>query len=142
MPSEFYSTIQPLYVGVPPLQHVKTSTKLLLICAVMNTSDPTTSETTHLMDDKDFINRRDIPAVAISTLKEAKASVSFTSSYQLKQTSQKLLSAGLKEDMEIKLDSLQVQSKFKDSIQLEESTHLWRRIIDGMPAGQLSLILS
>jgi molybdenum cofactor biosynthesis enzyme MoaA len=94
------------------------------------------------MDDKDFINRRDIPAVAISTLKEAKASVSFTSSYQLKQTSQKLLSAGLKEDMEIKLDSLQVQSKFKDSIQLEESTHLWRRIIDGMPAGQLSLILS
>ena len=76
-------------IGVPPLQHVKTSTKLSFICALMNTSDPTISEITHLIDDKDFINRVDIPAVAVSMLKEAKASISSTSSRQLKQTSRK-----------------------------------------------------
>jgi hypothetical protein len=88
----------PAIIGVPPLQHVKTSAKLPFVCALMNTSNPTISEITHLIDDKDFINGKDIPAVAISTLKEAKASVSSTSSRQPKQTSRKLLSGRLKEN--------------------------------------------
>lgn len=39
------------------------------------------------------------------------------------------------------LDTLSVQSKFKDIIALEPNCGVWNRIISGLPSGQLSFIL-
>ena len=39
------------------------------------------------------------------------------------------------------LHQLTVQRKFKDSCDLEDDNKVWHRIIDGLPAGQLSFIL-
>ena len=40
-----------------------------------------------------------------------------------------------------KLESLQVQRKFIDIINLEDDTKLWNCIVDGLPKGQLSFLL-
>ena len=40
-----------------------------------------------------------------------------------------------------KLDELQVQSKFKDIVELEPQSNSWNRIISGLPVGQLSFLL-
>ena len=39
------------------------------------------------------------------------------------------------------LDTLSVQSKFKDIVTLESDSKIWNRIISGLPAGQLSFLL-
>ena len=39
------------------------------------------------------------------------------------------------------LDPLQVQSKFKDIVVLEGTSHVWNRMLAGLPAGQLSFLL-
>ena len=72
-----------------------------------------------------------------------KSAENMNSPHQLKKGARKLATARQVEDIETKLKSLQVQNKFGDIIELdhEESTRTWRRIIDGMLAGQLSFIL-
>ena len=39
------------------------------------------------------------------------------------------------------LDTLSVQSKFRDIVSLEPQCKVWNRIISGLPAGQLSFLL-
>ena len=129
---------QPAILGVPPIRNVKTTAKLSYLCCVRNTSDPAIQEITHLIDDEGFLKRRDIPTETVSILKSAENT---NSTHQIKKVARKLATARQVEDMETKLKSLQVQNKFSDIIELEESTRIWRRIIDGMPAGQLSFIL-
>ena len=133
----------PAILSVPPIQHVKITAKLSYLCSIMNTSDPAIQEINHLIDDKAFIERNDIPNEAVSTLKDFKPRPPRLTStpHQMKRNARKLTATKLKLDLEAKLNSLEVQSKFTDIIELEESTRIWKRIIDGMPAGQLSFIL-
>ena len=39
------------------------------------------------------------------------------------------------------LDPLQVQSKFKDTVFLEGTSHVWNCMLAGLPVGQLSFLL-
>ena len=124
----------PAILGVPPIQNVKTTAMLSdsMLCEKhLRPSHPRDHPSR-------FMKRRDIPTEIVSILKSAAIMIS---PHQLKKVARKLATARQLEDMEAKLKSLQVQNKFGDIIELEESTHIWRRIIDGMPAGQLLFIL-
>ena len=63
-----------------------------------------------------------------------------TSKQQAKET-KLILSEDERKKWSDKLQSLQVQKKALDSIELEEENCVWSRIINGLPAGQLSFIL-
>ena len=55
----------PATLGFPPIQNVKFTAKLSYLFCVRNTSDPAILEITHIIDDKSFMKRRDVPTETV-----------------------------------------------------------------------------
>ena len=115
-----------------------------MIMAIALSKDKHIQECLSLLSDPGSLSRNEIPQNALSLLNAAKMSISETSN-----CSSACLKSGVKQSVHRNhvahwnstLDPLQVQSKFKGIVVLEGTSHVWNRMLAGLPAGQLSFLL-
>ena len=129
----------PSSINIPLLTVSKIKAKLSYLCCITETSDPAIKEISALINDNSFLKRQDIPKETHQLLQSA--STIATNPTSIRPTARRLINEQVLHDANRKLDSLQVQKKFSDSMELEAETKVWKRIVDGLPAGQLSFIL-
>ena len=82
-----------------------------------------------------------IPDIASELLEKGRSSVSIINQKTLSSQCRKIYRESRVTSCDTKLAQLTVQNKFLSVTQLEAVNHVWRRIMDGLPAGQLSFLL-
>ena len=117
-----------------------------MITAIELSKDKYIQEYLPLLSDPGFLSRNEIPQNAQSVLNAAKLSISETSnrpsrSVRLKSEVKQSVRRNHIAYWNSTLDHLQVQSKFKDIVALEGTSHVWNRMVVGLPVGQLSFLL-
>ena len=86
-------------------------------------------------------NYQEASEVVFDALSTAKASVSNIKSVTFKNTACKNLHSCHVNYWESELELLTVQNKFLDTVALEQQCPLWRQLMYGLPAKQLSFVL-
>lgn len=97
-----------------------------------------------LLSDPGFLSRNEIPQNALSVLNAAKMSISETSNCsaaRLKSEVKQSVCRNHVAHWNSTLDPLQVQSKFRDFVVLEGTSHVWNHMLAGLPVGQPSFLL-
>ena len=129
----------PASLNIPSIPLAKTKAKLSLLCCLTNTLDPAIKEISLLIYNAAFLKHQDIPEKTQHHLQTALSTTSSpTATWPIAKS---LVNKQALDDANSKLHSLQVQKKFSDCTELEAETKVWKRIVDGLPAGQLSFIL-
>ena len=129
----------PASLNIPSIPLAKTKAKFSLLCCLTNTSDPAIEEISLLINNAAFLKCQDIPEKTQHHLQMALSTTSSpTATWPIAKS---LMNKQALDDANSKLHSLQVQKKFSDCTELEAETKVWKRIVDGLPAGQLSFIL-
>ena len=135
----------PEVLKLPFLPHMHELAKASYVCSIAASSDPHIQELVCLLSDPDFRNQNGIPQSSFEALLAAKSSVSLigTSAYSksLKSRSKTFIHQDRSNKWDEALDSLSVQSKFKNIVELESSNRVWNHILLGLPAGQLSFLI-
>ena len=127
----------PETLNITPLSHSKTIAKLSLICNIMKSTDPAIQDISHLLNKPTFLKQMDIPKEVVDSSRETHLDNPRKIRKHVKQT----LDNQACENLDNRLQSLTVQCKLSGSIKLEHECKLWKRIVDGLPAGHLSFIL-
>ena len=115
-----------------------------MITAIKLSKDKHFQECLSLLSDPGFLSRNEIPQNALSVVNATKMSISETSncsSARLKSEVKQSVRRNHVAHWNSTLDSLQVQSKFKDIVVLEGTSHDWNCMLAGLPVGQLSFLL-
>ena len=129
----------PASLNIPSISLAKTKAKLSLLCCLTKTSDPANKEISSLINNAAFLKRQDISEITQHHLQTALSTA--PSSSATWPIAKSLVNEQALEEANRKLESLQVQKKFSDCTELESMTKVWKCIVDGLPAGQLSFIL-
>ena len=98
-------------------------------------------ELSTLLLDRDHNRKMGIPDIASELLEKGRSSVSIINQKTLSSQCRKIYRESRVTSCDTKLAQLTVQNKFLSVTQLEAVNHVWRRIMDGLPAGQLSFLL-
>ena len=128
----------PTVTNVPSLGAVMMKAKLSLLVSLHYSSDPAIIEMNNILNEPAFLQgfmvskalRERFQMLDLQQPKKA-----------LKTAVKQLVIEERKNKWNNNLESLQVQRKFIDIINLEDDTKLWNRIVDGLPKGQLSFLL-
>lgn len=131
----------PSILNIPFLEDYSSKAKLSFLAAVTISKDPLIEEISDLALSLSFRSAQGIRDCVGDALSLAISSVESIN----RKTLQRALRVEMVERSENKwnkkLSDLSVQCKFKEVCTLEEENRVWKRIMDGLPAGQLSFIL-
>ena len=94
-----------------------------------------------MTNDQQFLSHQGFPDAVKGFLELAKNSISSISRKTLGKACKAILKKEVSKNWNESLCKLSVQSKFLDACDLEKSNRVWARILVGLPAKQLSLIL-
>ena len=130
----------PSVLAVPSAPSCYMKAKVSYMSSILASSDPAIIELNHLIDSPAFLKRQEIPTVATNCLRTSQSSAP-TSLAALKRGTRKSLKDHSTKCWNQKLSSLCVQNKFLNITELEAENHFWRRIMDGLPSGQLSFMI-
>ena len=131
---------RPSVLNLPCPPDLKIKAKLSYLSAIIKSKDPLLSDPFSLLNNNKNRTALDFPSSCLSILDEARENIS--SLPKIKGFFSKRIVSDSKMRWDRHLDSLQVQSKFKDIVALEDATHLWKKISNhGLNAGQLSFTL-
>ena len=132
----------PEVLGIPFIQHSAEKAKLSCLTSISSSLDPLISELYSCVGTvKDSMA---IPEKCASIFTSVVKSTSTDTTHRcikIANKSNSLLHTSHIDQWNAKLDELQVQSKFKDIVELEPQSNSWNRIISGLPVGQLSFLL-
>ena len=131
----------PDVLKLPFLPQYREHAKLSMVSALEATSDPAIKECLSLLSDPKFLERNNIPRDTCLILDSARKSISSLTKIAIKRRAKEILRQRQAEIWNASLTPLLVQSKFKDIILLEPQSHIWNRLLAGLPAGQLSFLI-
>ena len=133
----------PELLDVTPLTEVEQKSKISFLTSLMSSPDPLIQELVVKNEDSVF-PAQSMPSLFQSVVTRVKSALE-TSQQIPAKTLKKQLFSSLKVSREGEftshLEGLEVQSKLLDSIDLESSSKIWKRIMHGLPARQMSFIL-
>ena len=135
--------LHPELLNVTPLTEVEQKSKISFLTSLMSSPEPLIQEL--VVKNKDSV----FPAQSMLSLFQSVVtrvkSALETSQEISAKTLKKQLFTSLKVSREGEftshLEGLEVQSKLLDSIDLKSSSKIWKRIMHGLPASQMSFIL-
>ena len=130
----------PSVLAVPSVLSCYTKAKVSYMSSILASSDPAIIELNHLIDSPAFLKRQEIPTEATNCLHTSQSNAPVSLAARKRET-RKFLKENSTNRWNQKLSTLCVQSKFLNITELETENHLWRRIMDGLPSGQLSFML-
>ena len=123
--------------------HFRLKAKVDYLRAISTSQDPILCELVANLSERNL--RKSIPTSALDLLQAARSSIkelpSVNPARQLNKAARDTTQAHQASYWNNHLDTLAVQSKFKDIILLEAGCKIWTRIQAGLPAGQLSFML-
>ena len=126
---------------MPALSELRTKAKLTFVASVTTSKDPMIQEILSIATDDDFVNSQKTPSAAVKLLEKAKSAVDRITTKTLKTQCKASFKEWLSETHKKKLEELSVQSKALEVIELEKANNVWKRVQQGLPAGQLSFLL-
>ena len=133
----------PTVLGLPFFPHLRPKAKVDYLRAITTTSDPLLQELAQSFSTQNLPSS--IPPASLDLLKSARESIKdlppSKPALQLKHATRKVTEAHQVTHWDNHLDTLSVQSQFKDIVILEGDCKIWSRIQSGLPAGQLSFLL-
>ena len=130
----------PSVLAVPSVLSCYTKAKVSYMSSILASSDPAIIELNHLIDSPAFLKRQEIPTEASNCLQTSQSNAPVSLAARKKET-RKLMKENSTNRWNQKLSTLCVQNKFLNITELEAENHLWKRIMDGLPSGQLSFML-
>ena len=131
----------PDVLGVPYLPEFRTKAKLNFLASISSSQDPLIKNLSSLTTDQQFLSRQGFPDAVKGLLELARNSISSISRKTLGKACKAMFKKGISKNWDDNLHKLSVQSKFLNACDLEKSNRVWARILDGLPAKQLSFIL-
>ena len=131
----------PNVIDIPTLSELRTKAKLTLLSSVSTTQDPLISELTSLLTEDYFLRNQGIPNTASKFLERARSSIASINKHAMNYQCKKMFKEHRVETWNDKLSQFSVQRKFLEVTELEAKNCVWKRILHGLPAGQLSFLL-
>ena len=131
----------PSILNIPPLRDCQSKAKISLLANISTSTDPAVREIVEcLLTTPSCVKNQIIPKDTVLAFQSAQLSTS-TSKSSLKSIIRKKTRDDRLLTCNQKLQGLSVQGKYLDVVHLEEDTHVWHRIISGLPKKQLSFLL-
>ena len=94
------------------------------------------------LSNPNFMKSLRIPKEAVDLIHLAQSSITnLPQAKQLSKSTRAIIKQASIEHWDSHLSTLSVQNKFSESVLLEQECQVWKRIMEGLPAGQLSFIL-
>ena len=128
-------------LDIPFLSSFSAKAKISYLSAFRVSKDPLINEIASLSSAPSFRAAACIPESAVDALQLAISSVSEISRKTLPRAVRCLFDHLSRDRWDEKLTGLSVQCKFKSMCELEDDNRVWHRIMQGLPAGQLSFIV-
>ena len=133
----------PSVLAMPFFPHARLKAKVDYLRAISTSQDPLLCELSQSLSTQNL--PMSIPSPSFDILQAARDSIGHLPSVkpasQLKKVTRHLIQAHQASYWDTHLETLTVQSKFKDVVALETDCQVWNRIQFGLPAGQLSFLL-
>ena len=126
---------------VPFLPQLQSKAKLTFLSSVMSSDDPMIQEITNAALDEPTAGRMGVMSETLSLFNLARVSIASISRKTLSSECRRVSDDSIKAHWDNRLSTLSVQGKFHQVCHLEAQNKVWNRILDGLPAGQLSFLL-
>ena len=131
----------PSVLNIPTIESCSTKSKLSFLSAVTLSPDPLIKEISASALSRGFGHACGITDETRDILSLATSSIESISRKTLPRATRAVHLEHRREKWDSSLECLSVQRKFSDVCVLESDNHVWNRIMDGLPPGQLSFIL-
>ena len=131
----------PDVLGVPFLPQLQSKAKLTFLSSVMSSDDPMIQEITNAALDEPTAGLMGVMSETLSLFNLARVSIASISRKTLSSECRRVSDDSIKAHWDNRLSTLSVQGKFHQVCHLEAQNKVWNRILDGLPAGQLSFLL-
>ena len=132
----------PQTLNCPHLPTERLKAKVSQLATIYTSKDTRIQELHFELSTLSFMKALHISKEAVNTLRSAQSSISGLPNVKhLNKLANASITSNLASYWNTHLSSLSVQNKLSESIKLELENQVWKRIRDGLPAGQLSLIL-
>ena len=131
----------PDVLGVPFLPQLQSKAKLTFLSSVMSSDDPMIQEITNAALDEPTAGRMGVMSETLSLFNLVRVSIASISRKTLSSECRRVSDDSIKAHWDNRLSTLSVQGKFHQVCHLEAQNKVWNRILDGLPAGQLSFLL-
>ena len=136
-------TLAPIFhpdiLNVPQIKHQYAKAKVQILASVTRTDDPLIRELAPTALSNLTEGPLGIPQLSHTALEAARSSVSRLR--DIPKAASTYICTIAEEELDAHTMTLTVQNKIADIISLEKEEKLWRRILSGLPSGQLSFLL-
>ena len=135
------SLFHPEVTNLPYLPHTHEKAKLRLLAQVYVSQDTRIQDLQSLILNPAFGAREAIPPRSTDTMLTNGRPPNAQSAQSVLNTFNTALASRHCDEWNSHLESLSVQKKLLDVVQLEQQTHVWSRIMFSLPAGQMSFLI-
>ena len=115
--------------------------KLCFLSSISTSQDPLIQEILSILNDDNYTKSQRIPPRSTELLLKAKSSISTITSKTLNSQCRREFRERLVKTHGDRLMGLSVQTKILSVAELEDVNKVWKRVLQGLPAGQLSFLL-
>ena len=125
----------PSLIDIPALLELRTKAKLIFLASITFSQDPMIQEILTIATDHHFVHSQKIPTASVELLRKVRSSVANTTGKTLNLQCKRTCKEWSSEIHSNKLKELSVQSKALEVVELENSNNVWKRVLQGLPAG-------
>lgn len=125
----------PNVIDIPCLSDLRSKAKLTFLSAISTSKDPFIEELQKILTNEGYCKSQQIQAPTVDLLLKAKASISTISSKMLNNHCRSERRREVSKKCDERLKELTVQNKILEAAELESSNPVWKRILQGLPAG-------
>ena len=131
----------PNVIDIPSLSELRSKVKLTFLAAISMSQDPVIEEILSILTDEEYCKNQKIHSSDVDLLLKARSSITTISSKTLSNCCKREFTQQVIEKHDKGLKNLTMQSKILEVAELENSNQVWKRIMQGLPAGQMSFLL-
>ena len=131
----------PNVIDIPSLSDLRSKAKLTFLASISTSQDPVIEDILSILTEEEYCKNQRIQPSTVDLLHKARSSITTISSKTLNNNCKREFRLHMTEKHDNRLKELTVQRKILEVAELESSNHVWRRIMDGLPAGQMSFLL-
>ena len=117
----------PNVIDIPSISDLRSKAKLTFLASISTSQDPVMEEILSILTDEEYGKNQNIKPSSVDLLLKARSSVLTISSKTLRNQCK----IELRQQV---IDNLTVQSKILEVAELENSDHVWKRIVQGLPS--------
>ena len=131
----------PNVIDNPLLSDLRTKAKMTFLSFISTLKDSLIEEIQSILINEEYCKSQKIKQTCVDLLHRARRSISTITRRTLGNLCRSALRQIVVEDNVSRLRELSVQTKILEVSELENSNQVWKRILQGLPAGHMSFLL-